>query len=51
MFFGSCVKPRSEGLGVTLAVLDSTRLENHQRRSLVRVGLLFRGGWCCGEHF
>lgn len=52
MFFGSCVQPKSEGLGVTLAVLNLTRLENHQQRSLVRVdGALPGGCWCCGEHF
>ena len=52
VFFGSCVQPKSEGLGVTLAVLNLTRLENHQQRSLVRVdGALPGGCWCCGEHF
>ena len=44
MFFGPYVQPRSEGLGVTLAVLDSTRLENHQQRSLVRVDGALPGG-------
>ena len=44
MFFGSCVQPKSEGLGVTLAVLNLTRLENHQQRSLVRVDGALPGG-------